>query len=219
MEANVQKESFEPTSSLTLTMSRPLFVYLEPRPMHAQFGHSNYITLDMSFEHGPYIPNYSALPPSATDIYSLRSPALYNALQEFYKSPIAKPPPPSDLQNTWHFTAVRYRDTSALAAIYGLCMQHKFEGHLLMLSLGTLPKDKDWQEELTRIRSQGDVDISANRKAVAILVWSFLIDRTQAQIARWRMYSDQWRQVTEANPFVRTLNLQPISDLASAKSK
>ncbi|KAK0451101.1 hypothetical protein EV421DRAFT_1777133 [Armillaria borealis] len=163
-------------------MSRPLFVYLEPRPIHAQFGHCNYITLDMSFEHGPYIPNYSALPPSATDIYSLRSPALYNALQEFYKSPIAKSPPPSDLQNTWHFTAVRYRDTSAVVAIHGLCMQHKFEGHLLMLSLGTLPKDKDWQDELSRIRSQGDVDISADRKAVAILVWSFLIDRTQAQI-------------------------------------
>ncbi|PBK97101.1 hypothetical protein ARMGADRAFT_1010599 [Armillaria gallica] len=153
-------------------MSHPLFVYLEPRSTHAQFGHSNYVTLDISFEYGPYIPNYSALPPSATDIYSLRSPALYNALQEFYESPIAKAPPPSDLQNAIHFTAVYYRDTSALAVIHGLCMQHKFEGHLLMLSLGRLPKVKDWKEELSRIRSQGDVDISVNRKAVAILVWS-----------------------------------------------
>ncbi len=195
-------------------MSHPLFVYLDPRSTHPQFGHSNYVTLDVSFEYGPYIPNYSALPPSATDIHSLHSPALYNALQEFYESPVAEAPPPSDLQNTSHFTAVYYRDTSALAVIHGLCMQHKFEAHLLILSLGTLPKDKDWQEELSRIRSQGDVDISANRKAVVLLVWSFLVDRTQSQIGelqisfttrtnsspvQWRTYSEQWRQVTEAS--------------------
>ncbi|KAK0463859.1 uncharacterized protein EV420DRAFT_1638783 [Desarmillaria tabescens] len=99
-------------------MTRDLFVYLEPRPVHPQLGHRNYITLDLSFKHGPYIPNFSpkTLPRAATIFHILRSSILSSAIQEYLNSPIAKSPP-SDFQNTWHLTAVRYRDTSAYDVI------------------------------------------------------------------------------------------------------
>ncbi len=61
-------------------------------------------------------------------------------------------PRPQRLQNTWHWTAVRYRNTSAYDIVNALCMLRKFKQYLLVLGLKTL-------DILRTRRSQGDVNI------------------------------------------------------------
>ncbi|KAK0463868.1 uncharacterized protein EV420DRAFT_1476517 [Desarmillaria tabescens] len=140
----------------------------DPHPVHPQLGHKNYITLDLSFKHGPYIPNYSPkpLPHTATDLHILHSSILSSPIQEYLNSPIAKSPPPSDFQNTWHLTAIRYRDTSAYDVVSALCMLWRFEAFSGLVSgwqMSRYPRDSNTDNPMKMYSVQWRQTIEANR--------------------------------------------------------
>ncbi|KAK0446854.1 hypothetical protein EV421DRAFT_1901692 [Armillaria borealis] len=191
-------------------------MYLKPRPVSAVYGHSNYLLFGRLFncEYGPFFAGHEAIPPDATQVYTLRSPALAASLSMFFNELIPSleanvPDPHRFVRSAWpalHQLAVAQVESWTDFRI-------ECENHLVQLTQGDHPpappprnmrawdSSPEWYNAVYSVLLWDAVELHGDEYQdtyLELFVWVYMYRAARQRTRIWRILRQEMNMLVTA---------------------
>ncbi|KAK0451440.1 uncharacterized protein EV420DRAFT_1646189 [Desarmillaria tabescens] len=188
-------------------------IHLKPRPISPVHGHSKYLPFHWpsDFEYGPFFAEHATVPPDATEVYTLQSPALSASLSALFNTVIpgldAEVPDPNRLcRSAW--PALLQLAVTKLSLAFEFrteCENHivrLFEGDRAPVppppSMRAPSLSPEWYAIIFSTGDRGDVELRGDESQdieLELFVWVYMQQAVDNYTHIWGCYRREMYQL------------------------
>ncbi|KAK0458156.1 uncharacterized protein EV420DRAFT_382385 [Desarmillaria tabescens] len=202
------------TDGVSHILMADIQIYLRPRPISPVYGHSNYLPFKRKryCDYGPFFADYGTVPCDATEVHTIRSPALSTALSTLYtvfipSLDVEVPDPNKPGPSAWP-ALLKLAITKVDLSIDS---RMECENHIVRLSQGdrapTPPPrnmrapsfSPEWYKIVFSTMDRGDVELRDESRdtELELFVWVYMQKTIDQRTHIWRHFRREMYKLTD----------------------